>query len=302
MGIFWGFALIWIGLAYLGSSMGWWDLARSSSIWMYWPLILIFAGVSALLKGKKYAWVVMTMLMLISSFFIYEISFSDNPYFLNKNWRQNQEKFIEKDLATERAEGVEGINYKLLLGANETNISGTTQKALEGRFVSNFLDFTVKSSVPSKTQLIELENSGQNEQTVWFNRGLTNKLEVALNKDLPIALEINAGASTLNLDLSEYILRNFLLSSGASDIYVKIGEKVVDGSRMEINTGASSLKIDVPKSIGVRIKSDDGLSAKEFAEFTKLGDYYQNQAYETAEKKIDIVLKTGVSSIVVRLY
>jgi len=244
----------------------------------------------------------MTMLMLISSFFIYEISFSDNPYFLNKNWRQNQEKFIEKDLATERAEGVEGINYKLLLGANETNISGTTQKALEGRFVSNFLDFTVKSSVPSKTQLIELENSGQNEQTVWFNRGLTNKLEVALNKDLPIALEINAGASTLNLDLSEYILRNFLLSSGASDIYVKIGEKVVDGSRMEINTGASSLKIDVPKSIGVRIKSDDGLSAKEFAEFTKLGDYYQNQAYETAEKKIDIVLKTGVSSIVVRLY
>lgn len=305
MGILWGFVLIWSGAAYLGASLGWWDYAKASELWLYWPLILIFGGLSILLRGRKYSWAVMTALMLVATFVIYDLSFASRPLFFNESWRANYGQGAEarkESFTVEKDSAAKDIKYKIKVGAIEADIAGTTEKALEGDFTSSVMDLKRSSNLYGETQLIELTNEGQRGPVRWFGRKMENRLSLALSKDLPVSLEVDCGASSLDFNLAEYVIRRVQLSAGASDINLRLGGLIENDARIVLSGGASSVKIELPKSLGARIKSDDGLSSNNFSGFTKSGDYYQNAAYDTAEKKIEIVLQTGVSSIEVTQY
>jgi hypothetical protein len=305
MGIFWGFALIWIGISYFGASLGWWDYAKASEIWLYWPLALIFGGFSAILRGKKFGWLFLGGLFIASSFLIYDLTFASQPLLFNKSWQQKYGREVsvtEKEINVEKDQAAEGISYKFKLGAINADISGVTEKALQGKLTSSFMGLDQKSSLYDKTQIVEVNSESISGPMLWFGRKVQNNLQASFNSELPISLELDCGASDVSLNLSEYILKDLSVSTGASNIYLKIGEKVENGARAEISTGASSVNIEVPKNIGVRIKSNDGMTANQFSGFVKNGDYYENEAYVSAEKKIQIVLKTGVSSVRVSQY
>jgi hypothetical protein len=305
MGIFWGFVLVWAGLAYLGASMGWWDYANASELWLYWPLILIFGGLSAILRGSKYAWAVLTFLLLITTYLIYDLSFASTPYLLDNNWRAKLGREVnvrEESFELERDLSAELVKYKIKVGAINGDIKGTTDMALVGKFTSNFLGLSRESSTLNKTQLIELTGENSHGPMMWFGRKFQNKLELALTKEVPVALEVDCGASSLDFDLSEYTLSSFTLSAGASDIYLKLGEKIKNGALIEIKGGASATELEIPKNIGARIKSDDGLTANDFQGFTKQGEYYVNEAYESAAIKVDITFQTGASAMMVKQY
>jgi hypothetical protein len=305
MGIFWGFALIWGGFAYLGASLGWWGYVEAGNIWLYWPLALIFGGLSAILRGRKYSWVIMTATLLVTTFLIYDLSFAETPLLFNNTWRESygQETEVkEEEFTVEKEAGAKDIKYKIKAGAIEANVSGITDKALSGQYSSTFMGLSRNSSLFGDTQLIELSGDSFRGRMMWLGRKLQNKLDLTLANDVPVSLETDCGASELNFDLSEYIVRRVQLSAGASDIYLKLGEKVENEAVAKISSGASNINIEVPKSIGVRIKSSDGLTANDFAGFVKKGDYYENEAYQSATKKIDIVLETGASAVEVRQY
>jgi len=305
MGIFWGFALIWIGISYFGASLGWWDYAKASEIWLYWPLALIFGGFSAILRGKKLGWLFLGGLFIASSFLIYDLTFASQPLLFNKSWQQKYGREVsvtEKEMNVEKDQVADLINYKFKLGAINADISGVTKGALQGKLTSSFMGLTQKSALYDKTQLVEVGSESTSGPMFWFGRKVQNNLQVSLNNELPISLELDCGASDVSLNLSEYILKDLSISTGASNIYLKIGERVENEARAEISTGVSSVNIEVPKSIGVRIKSDDGMTSNQFNGFVKKGDYYENEAYDSAEKKIQIVLKTGVSAVRVSQY
>jgi hypothetical protein len=305
MGIFWGFVLVWAGLAYLGASFGWWDYSKAAELWLYWPLALIFGGLSVLLRGRKFGWAILTSLLLVMTFIIYDLSFASRPLVFNDGWRSQYGQggeVREEGLSTDKDARAKDIKYKIRVGAIRADISGITAKALDGNFVSSVMGIRKESSLYGETQLIELTNEGQRGPVMWFGRKVENRLSLSFSSELPISLEADCGASELNFDLSEYILRRVQLSAGASNIRLKIGEKTENGARVAISSGASAIKIELPKSLGVRIKSDDGLSSNTFAGFVKDGEYHKNEGYDTATQKIDIVLQTGVSSVEVVQY
>lgn len=306
MNIFWGFALIWVGLAYMGSSFGWWDFARASEIWMYWPLILIFGGLSALLKGRKYAWAVLVALLLVTTYFIYDISYSDNPLLVrNQSWfrYESGNEYREEEFKVEHVEGSEEILYKINLGATEANISGSTSEALVGKYSSNYAELKRTSALNGDIQQVEVSNENINRPMMWIGHRIKNKVDLSLAKDKPIAIEARVGAASADFDLSEYILNRFLISGGATDLSLRLGSLVNEQTDVVVSAGASSIEIEVPKTVGVSIEMDAGATATNFPGFTKTSDkHYQNSAFSTAAKKIYIVFKTGASSVEVREY
>jgi hypothetical protein len=89
---------------------------------------------------------------------------------------------------------------------------------------------------------------------------------------------------------------------GAASLKLKLGE-MHDTVNVRIEGGASSIRIYIPKNSGCEIKSDMGLSSKDFEEFINIGDdTYRTPNYDSAVKKIFIVLDGGVSSVKVKRY
>ncbi|MDP2211256.1 MAG: hypothetical protein Q8J63_05945 [Candidatus Aquicultor sp.] len=136
------------------------------------------------------------------------------------------------------------------------------------------------------------------EQRVW---------NLMLSKDIDWRLKVDAGVSDSDLDLSELDVSSVDIDGGVGSIRVRIGDKSrrVDA---KIDTGVSECRIMVPKSSGVRLSLDRGLSAVDFRDIdlNKISEngltVYETKGFADASKKIDLDVDMGVASFIVEGY
>lgn len=122
-----------------------------------------------------------------------------------------------------------------------------------------------------------------------------------LTERIPLSLEVNAGAASMDFDLTDLQVKLFKLETGASSTRLKLpahaGQTVV-----EIEGGAASYTIMVPQGVAARVSMEGGLSALEIDERRfprQAGGYYQSPDYDTAANRAEIRIEGGASSITV---
>ncbi|MFB3057526.1 MAG: hypothetical protein ACE1ZQ_10245, partial [Ignavibacteriaceae bacterium] len=129
-----------------------------------------------------------------------------------------------------------------------------------------------------------------------------NRVEIALNENPTWDINIDGGAAAMNLDLTKFKIENIDVGMGAASLDVKLGT-LSEETRLNIEAGASSINISVPKDVGCQVKTDDVLSSKNLYGFIKIkSGLYRTAEFDEASKKIFIEIDCGVSSINVRRY
>lgn len=136
------------------------------------------------------------------------------------------------------------------------------------------------------------------EQRAW---------SLLLSEDVDWRLKIDAGVSESDLDLSELNVSSVEIDGGVGSIRVRIGDRSerVDA---KIDTGVSECRIEVPKTSGVRLTLDRGLSAVDFRDIDldKISEngptVYETKGFDGASKKIEIDVDMGVASFIVEGY
>ncbi|MDI6816768.1 MAG: hypothetical protein QME41_06215 [Actinomycetota bacterium] len=136
------------------------------------------------------------------------------------------------------------------------------------------------------------------EQRAW---------NLMLSKDIDWRLKVDAGVSDSDLDLSELDVSSVEIDGGVGSIRVRIGDRSerVDA---KIDTGVSECRIMVPKSSGVRLSLDRGLSAVDFRDIDldKISEnrltVYETKGFVDASRKINIDVDMGVASFIVEGY
>ena len=136
------------------------------------------------------------------------------------------------------------------------------------------------------------------EQRAW---------NLMLSKDIDWRLKVDAGVSDSDLDLSELDVSSVDIDGGVGSMRVRIGDRSerVDA---KIDTGVSECRIMVPKSSGVRLSLDRGLSAVDFRDIDldKISEngltVYETKGFANASKKIDLDVDMGVASFIVEGY
>jgi len=119
-----------------------------------------------------------------------------------------------------------------------------------------------------------------------------------LRPDVPMQLSVQAGASQLDLDLSNLQVSRFSYDGGASSLRLTLPARVPT-ALMEIQAGAASIEIRAPETVAVRFrtKSVGSLHVNE-SRFPRLGaGLYQSADYDSAAHRIDIVVDGGATSI-----
>jgi hypothetical protein len=119
-----------------------------------------------------------------------------------------------------------------------------------------------------------------------------------LNNDMPMALKLDSGASSIDLDLTELKVSSVKIETGAS------GSKIIlpahaGKTEITIEGGAASFDIQAPEGVAVRVRIEQGASSVRVDEkrfpITATG-HYQSLDYETAVNSVDISFNAGASS------
>ncbi|HUI87443.1 MAG TPA: DUF5668 domain-containing protein [Anaerolineales bacterium] len=119
-----------------------------------------------------------------------------------------------------------------------------------------------------------------------------------LNPDLPVSLDIDAGASRLNLDLHDLQVRYLSFDGGASRINLTLPARV-ENMICDLEAGAASIDLNVPQGVGLRLrlKSVGALHIDEGRFVPREGRIYQSADYDAAKYRADVTIEGGATSI-----
>lgn len=122
-----------------------------------------------------------------------------------------------------------------------------------------------------------------------------------LTQEIPLTLRVEAGASSLNLDLKDVLASRVELNTGASSSNVTVPARGV--SLLDIDAGAASVNILVPEVTAARIRVEEGVNSVhvDTNRFPRLDSgFYQSTGYDTAPDRADINIEAGLGSVTVR--
>lgn len=289
----WGLAIVFVGLVFLLVNFGVLSPAIWGEIWRLWPLIIIIAGISVISNSlTRVGQVILSVLsvLIVIAGLVWILSPNrkafDNQQTFNTT---TNTQYIDEDLQ----EGKSSV-VNIKTGAADLNISKSTDKLISGIIEGNFpVDLSRNNSNGTETVTL----SSNVKRGMLFSR-LKNRWDLSLNNSIPTKLEINTGAVDGHLDLADINLTELNVKSGASSYDITLGEKA-DRLTSEINIGASSVSIHLPKSVGLKVLSQTGASSNNFSNqgLSKTDNTYKSENYDQATKKIDLTFSAGASSI-----
>ena len=124
---------------------------------------------------------------------------------------------------------------------------------------------------------------------------------VDLNRDVPLALRLETGASQSELDLHDLKVTDLKVSTGASKTDLTLPANA-GTTNVKVELGAASLDMHVPQGVAARIRTEHGAAAIEIdtARFPYSNGIYESVDYSSAQNKADIKIEAGAGKISIR--
>jgi hypothetical protein len=122
-----------------------------------------------------------------------------------------------------------------------------------------------------------------------------------LSREVPVTLSMEAGASSLDIDLRDVLATHVQLKTGASSANVTVPARGV--SHLDVEAGAASVSIRVPESTATRIRVKEGVTAVnvDTNRFPRLDSgMYQSPNFDTAVDRAEINIEAGLGSVSVK--
>ncbi len=302
--VFTGLLLILAGIIVLLLSLGYGSWSLIWQIWRLWPLILIIIGIRILWHGPSSQWFSFGVLFLLGAGIIALLIINPKTHIWPGNAAWNA---TSNDLVVHRAAypGVTSGNAKINFGGGMLTVSSDTTQWAEGRF-GGFKARTAVKSLNNRLA-VTMKQSGhfpRRRHRDWDRSGTWNEnnpsnrdfhWDVQLSPDLDWKIDLKTGASKAEVNLANLRVKELDLKMGAGDLTLTLGDKSGDSS-VKINSGASKVKVILPKGLGVKVKTSGALL------HTNLGSQgwiynnheYHSPEYDEAASHLMIDLNMGV--------
>lgn len=295
--IFWGIVLIAFGIMIILKNM---DIVHFNwfAIMQLWPLLLVIWGIS-IIPVKDYIKFILSLLTLIVGILLINYYQCNDSFCWNWKYSDEKANWKEQKMEEDYDTTITMAVLKLDAVAGDFKIAGTTNKLISFESMGNIGDYDLNTSTNDSMKVVEI--GIENNVVKMSNNQKGNKTKIALNPNPIWDLDLEAGASNVNFNLSEFKVRNIDFDGGASNIELKIGNKQTNVN-IKIEAGASSIKILVPKESGCEFEGDNVLSSLQFEDFTKINGVYRTTDFDKAANKIYIKIDAAISKFSIEKY
>lgn len=284
-----GVFLLGIGIIWLLVNFGALEsFSVLSSIIALWPLILVVIGVNVIFK--PYA------LVKAGTWFLFLAAIVSYGFYIEKNYAGDSKGnavFTEK-ISSETKSG----RIKIGIGATKVLLDSHTENLFDAG-TSKPIDY--KMNYENGKEKAEVKLVKDNYLPFNFN-GSSRLSDFHLNENVNWDIEVDTGATSGTLDMTGLKVDKFTLNMGCGSMNLNFGNRNEKIS-VDINMGFSSVNAAVPKTSGVKLKMQDGLTGSNVKSlgWEKKDGYYMSPNYETAISKIDMEVEAGLSSFNMKL-
>lgn len=283
--IFWGVVLVLLGGLLLLENMG--LLPAGVNIWsIFWPLILIAIGLRMLLRSSGRG-------TLIGG----PASAAAAPGMVCDD--RMAPTNLKADAYRLPLEGARSARVHIRHGAGELRIddqagpdellSGLFAGGVEPRVSHDGDQLIAELSVPTTNFPVMGADSPLN----WT---------VGFNPNIPLALELQVGASRNRIDLRGLQVKELRLETGASETDIQMPARAGQ-TVARLKSGMARVEVTIPDSVSARIHTSGALSSLNVntARFpqTSTSDY-MSPDYEVSANRIDLEIESGMGAVQVR--
>ncbi len=313
-GSVWGSVLVVTGLLWLLVQLGYVSFS-DPEILRFWPVLLILAGVARLFARRSVFFATLSWALIFAALvgavrlkgeealgfpngspFRWEGD-SDNDGEIPGRRRSESQLY-----AYEMEEGVKNARLNFRGGAGKFRISSPGSPLFKGETKSTVIDYISNMKMNKADGSASIEFSADDAGISPGQRKLENTVTMSLNAAPVWTLDFAVGAGKGDFDLSRNKVRQLNLSTGISDVKIRLGD-LSEAVQVNIESGVASVEIMVPETSGCRIRIDGAVNKKDLNGFEKVENgMYQTPGYEAAERKINISCDAGVSSVKVKRY
>jgi hypothetical protein len=256
---------------------------------IFWGLVVLLIGVLLLLDNLGYLPGINIWGLIWPSFLI-----GLGVWIL---WNYHSRGSRQAEHITIPVAGAQRANIRLQHGAGRIDITaGSSEDILiEGDFGGGV---EIKNHQKDQELSITLKIPGSIFPLDW-SPGQSLDWSASLNRKIPLAIILETGASEAHLDLSDLLVSELNLKSGASSTSLTLPTNA-GLTRVVISSGAASIKVSVPQGVAARIRSSGGLSNISVSpRFPRTGNLYQSLDYENSTNKVDMHIEMGVGSVMI---
>ncbi|MBB5440817.1 putative membrane protein [Pedobacter sp. AK017] len=306
--IMWGIILLFIGGVLLLENFGiinfyWW------SVWRFWPIFLIIAGVNILFnRNKSQIGSIVSIVVLLITLVLLFFKGQEVPAHKKRVSTEQRidggdgdmEDVVEQTFSQPYTDSVPARTVLNISGGGTSfDLKGHTDSLISATVQRRGGAFSLKNEFADSVRTLSFKMKGNSS---WNVGDGGNNVDLMLNT-LPVwEIHVNMGAGEVDFDLSSYKVREFSFDGGAAALDVKLGN-TLPITDVKVKTGIADVKINIPMASGCRIKAKTGLSSRAFTGFTKKADgTFETSNYSASTNKIFINLDGGLSSFEVKRY
>lgn len=289
--LFWPLLLIAAGVLVLLDSLGYIDL-NFWELWRFWPVLLILVGLDLLLGRRSRLGSVIVVLLTLAVI--------GGGAWLVVRAPGQLAGGTEVDRIAEPLEGAERASLKV-----ESAVGTLTMSKLED---SPLLIEATLDLATSRKPIWKAERQGdQVSMQLAYDSGASFNIgwgrgetwELRLSPAVAWELTANLAAGEGRLDLTGLDLRTLSLDLGAGQYVVTLPEKV--GGKVTIKGGAGSLVLKIPETMAARVRIQRGIVPVSMSDrYEKKGDAYVTHDWETSTSRVEVEINLGVGSITVQ--
>lgn len=298
-----GIWLVFAGLVFLLHNLKVIDF-NFFSIISLWPLILVSIGVSLLLQGRTYGKyiVIATNILLCGFIFFKGVTSKESMYDHIGNIDVSTGDDVKGPFTqvVSHPIGSETESAKLTIngGAAKYNFAPGTDSSLV---------LSAKTAQP--TASLNLQTKGDKEVKMELTSKMKNNkynnslIEVGLSSKPVWDLEFNVGAAAITGDFKQMKLGKLEVNSGASSLNLYLPKPASGTCDIEINTAASKVILYLPKGAACRVETDALFSNNKYEDVdVVMDDVRKSKNYDQESNKYDIKIAGAANSLSILRY
>jgi len=288
----WGIFLLFLGVVFLLQTLNVLPWGLWETMWRFWPVLLIIAGLGILLRRFNVWLVSLLVLAILAACLGIAIRQQGTPLSaatVTKSYSQPLGNMERAEIELDFAAGSLAIS-PLTTGSTElVKVDSATLSG--GREIK--ADFRQESRV-GKLYLNTVQASRR-----WGDG--STKWQVNLTRNIPLTLRVTAAATTTELDLSQLKVGEFRFDLNAGNAKVTL-PSASGSSRAFIEANAANVEVTIPSGVAAKVRVSGSLNSLDILEsrFPKNGDYYISPDFDTASNRLVLEIDGNVSRVKVQ--
>ncbi len=295
--VIWGMILILIGILFTLENLNIIDFTWYN-LWRLWPVALVLWGVSIIPVKNIIKIILVTVILGASTIYMLQepVYWHDNEYsisFGNDNDNDDtKSKEVSQEFTIPYEDSAIVAKLDMEIAASKFVLVDESYDLID--FEKHGSSVYYKYSVTHTDSVVDVNIYIEDEVNISGHH--KNRIDMSLNPQPIWDLDFEIGAADANLDLSGLKVSDITIEGGAAAIKVKLGDENPE-TNMSIETGASAIKVLVPKNAYCELDINAVLSGKTITGFQKVErGQYKTDNYDEANSRIYITVETAVSS------